>query len=123
MNQSTRRFLYIAALVCLAKMLAACATPSPAPVLPPPACTALTLQPVVPQPRLPDGATVPEPTTEADAEGLRLFLNHAATLAAWGREGWARVEAQQRACADRPAEGERAGVRRLPITGQVFDSP
>jgi hypothetical protein len=86
-----------AAMVALTS-LAACATPSPAPLPPPPACTALTLQPVVPQPRLPDGATVPEPTTEADAEGLRLFLDHAATLAAWGREGWARVAAQQRAC-------------------------
>lgn len=80
-------------------MLAGCATtPDPAPVQVIEPCTALTLQPVVPQPRLPDGATVPEPLTEADAEGLRLFLDHVSTIAAWGREGWARLEAQQRAC-------------------------
>jgi hypothetical protein len=90
--------IQLAALIALAT-LTACATPTPALPPPPPACTALTLQPVAPQPRLPDGATVPQPTTEADAEGLALFLTHTATLAAWGREGWARVEAQQRACA------------------------
>jgi hypothetical protein len=80
-------------------LLAGCATtPDPAPMQVIEPCTALTLQPVVPQPRLPDGATVPQPTTEADAEGLRLFLEHVSIIAAWGREGWARVEAQQRAC-------------------------
>ena len=83
-------------------LLSACATTAPAPVIHEP-CTPLTLQPVAPQPRLPDGATVPTPTTEAEAEGLALFLDHVSTIATWGRDGWARVEAQQRACADQPA--------------------
>ena len=91
------------AAACIA-LLAACATtdPTPAPIIYEP-CTALTMQPVVPQPRLPDGATVPAPTTAEDAEGLRQFLEHDAIIAAWGREGWARVEAQQRACGDQPS--------------------
>jgi len=54
----------------------------------PPGLTAAT----APQPRLPDGATIPRPTTEADAQGLDLTLKHMATLASWGREGWQRAE-------------------------------
>lgn len=103
----TGRVVASAALLALVavSVLAGCATSpvGPAPIIEVTGCTGLSTQPVVPQPRLPDAATVPAPTSEAEAEGLALFLEHVATLAAWGREGWGRVEAQRQACTGQPS--------------------
>lgn len=105
-----KRALRAAAVLSLTGLaVAACATTSPATpgtITPadrpqcPPGLTAAT----APQPRLPDGATIPRPITEADAQGLDLTLQHVATLASWGREGWQRAEEARRWC-----EGQEQG--------------
>jgi hypothetical protein len=86
------------ALFCAGLALAACQT---VPDLPPPApiaCPPSLVQPIEGQPLLPDGATVPRPTTPEEAEGLAQFLDHIAKLAAWGRTGWSRATTAKTFC-------------------------
>lgn len=90
-------------LAALAAFTTACATTPPPAGLPDPAdlpqCPASLRQEPLPQPRLPDGATIPRPVDAADAAGLEATLDHMAAVAAWGRAGWARADAARVWCA------------------------
>ena len=89
-----------AALAALATTAACASTPSPVQTLPAdrPQCPPSLLAELRPQPMLPDGATIPRPMTAQDADGLDLTLEHVASVAAWGREGWARAQAARDWC-------------------------
>lgn len=89
----------IIAALALLSLTAACATTEPATVpTDRPGCPAALLADIEAQPILPEGATIPRPVDEADAAGLDLTLDHVASVAAWGRRGWARAEEARRWC-------------------------
>lgn len=96
-----RRRAAVATALIAAAAVAGCATTAPTvqtQATDRPQCPPSLLAELRPQPLLPDGATIPRPVTAEDANGLDLTLEHVASVAAWGREGWARAEAARDWC-------------------------
>lgn len=86
---STRKAVLFVSL----SLLASCATPSSPPLLPPSVCTTLRTEP-----RLPDGAGVVAPVTEAEKQATREMLGWVSEVLDWGREGWGRAKTAREAC-------------------------
>jgi hypothetical protein len=87
----------IAAALAMLALSACCTTPEPV-VIREPVCPVALGLPDDPMPTVPDGAGLPAPADEAEAEALRLTLGWVAELSEWGRAGWSRVALARAGC-------------------------